>query len=153
MSERERWIVYPLLFLALGVGLRDELFDRTWSKNVVCQQLIAMEESPTNPLERRLIAAIGPKGRASLDDTADTGQLSVDTVLAREVVAEKYTIRGGQLDLVQRILQIVLSTLNASAEQWPATNGGDGTVEIEPESDSPQPQADGSSGRPPPEPQ
>ncbi|MBN2581001.1 MAG: hypothetical protein JXB10_18610 [Pirellulales bacterium] len=26
MSERERWIVYPLLFLALGVALRNQFF-------------------------------------------------------------------------------------------------------------------------------
>ena len=25
MTERERWIVYPLLFLALGAALRDKL--------------------------------------------------------------------------------------------------------------------------------
>jgi hypothetical protein len=29
MTERERWIVYPLLFLALGAALRDKLVDRT----------------------------------------------------------------------------------------------------------------------------
>ena len=32
MTERERWIVYPLLFLALGAALRDKLVDRTTTK-------------------------------------------------------------------------------------------------------------------------
>ena len=29
MSTRERWIVYPLLFLALGTALRDKFWDST----------------------------------------------------------------------------------------------------------------------------
>jgi hypothetical protein len=39
MSDRERWVVYPLLFLALGASLRDKLFDRTSSRVIVCQDL------------------------------------------------------------------------------------------------------------------
>ena len=41
MSERERWIVYPLLFLALGAALRDKLFNLTRSQTVVCESLQA----------------------------------------------------------------------------------------------------------------
>ncbi|MEM9185535.1 MAG: hypothetical protein AAGB00_03470 [Planctomycetota bacterium] len=40
MSERERWIVYPLLFLALGTALRDKLMKQTVADQVVCKQLI-----------------------------------------------------------------------------------------------------------------
>lgn len=32
MTERERWIVYPLLFLCLGVSLRDKVTHRTTAK-------------------------------------------------------------------------------------------------------------------------
>ena len=32
MTERERWIVYPLLFLALGAALRDKLSEHTKTK-------------------------------------------------------------------------------------------------------------------------
>jgi hypothetical protein len=32
MNERERWIVYPLLFLALGAALRDKLSEHTTTK-------------------------------------------------------------------------------------------------------------------------
>ena len=39
MSERERWIVYPLLFLALGAALRDKIFNLTQSQTVVCESL------------------------------------------------------------------------------------------------------------------
>ena len=45
MSERERWVVYPLLFLALGVALRDKLLHRiellhhVESREIVCRDL------------------------------------------------------------------------------------------------------------------
>lgn len=39
MSERERWIVYPLLFLALGAALRDKLIKQTTSDKVICEEL------------------------------------------------------------------------------------------------------------------
>ena len=45
MSERERWIVYPLLFLALGAALRDKLLQRTWSEQLVCKQLIMIDDA------------------------------------------------------------------------------------------------------------
>ena len=44
MTERERWIVYPLLFLALGAALRDKLVDRTTTKSIVCQELTIVDE-------------------------------------------------------------------------------------------------------------
>ena len=46
MTERERWIVYPLLFLALGAALRDKLFDSTTTKSIVCQELTVVDEEP-----------------------------------------------------------------------------------------------------------
>ena len=46
MSERERWVVYPLLFLALGAALRDKLVDRTTTKSIVCQELTIVDEEP-----------------------------------------------------------------------------------------------------------
>jgi hypothetical protein len=55
MSERERWIVYPLLFLALGAALRDKLVDRTTSKSIFCEELVVVDtDQPT-----RVLAKIG----------------------------------------------------------------------------------------------
>ncbi|MEM6798578.1 MAG: hypothetical protein AAF589_03610 [Planctomycetota bacterium] len=45
MSERERWIVYPLLFLALGAALRDKLMQQTRADQLVCQRLVMINES------------------------------------------------------------------------------------------------------------
>jgi len=59
MSERERWVVYPLLFLALGAALRDKLVDRTTTKSIVCQELAVVEEESTGREPARILAKIG----------------------------------------------------------------------------------------------
>jgi hypothetical protein len=48
MTERERWTVYPLLFLALGVALKDKMLrsvntDEVHAKKVVCSELVVAE--------------------------------------------------------------------------------------------------------------
>jgi hypothetical protein len=43
MNERERWIVYPLLFFALGASLRDKFLQHVSSKEIECQRLVAKE--------------------------------------------------------------------------------------------------------------
>jgi hypothetical protein len=59
MNERERWIVYPLLFLALGAALRDKLVDRTTAKSIVCQELSIVDEEPTGREPQRTLVRIG----------------------------------------------------------------------------------------------
>ncbi len=84
MTERERWIVYPLLFLALGAALRDKLVDRTTTKSIVCQELLVVDEQPLGR-EPVLLARLG---RADGDngDTPPSGQL----------------LLNGQLDILDR---------------------------------------------------
>jgi hypothetical protein len=43
VTDRERWIVYPLLFLALGSALRDKLAKQTQAKQIVCEQLLLVD--------------------------------------------------------------------------------------------------------------
>src|SRR5690242_10308895 len=59
MTERERWIVYPLLFLALGAALRDKLVDRTTTKSIVCQELMIVDEDSPGSQSQRVLARIG----------------------------------------------------------------------------------------------
>jgi hypothetical protein len=58
MSERERWIVYPLLFLALGASLRDKLGGRLTAKSIVCQEL-RIEDEPIGNQPAQVLAMIG----------------------------------------------------------------------------------------------
>lgn len=45
MNDRERWIVYPLLFLALGAALRDKLAKQTRADQIVCSQLYLVDSA------------------------------------------------------------------------------------------------------------
>jgi hypothetical protein len=66
MTERERWIVYPLLFLALGAALRDKLVDRTTARSIVCQELLIVDEESTSPQSQRTLARFGRmKGKST----------------------------------------------------------------------------------------
>ena len=124
MSERERWIVYPLLFLALGVGLRDELFNRTWSKNVVCQELVAIEEDPINPQELpKPIALIGVK-RGTIDEVTKDGLLRVDTVWARNVVADNFTSRDRRMNIIPYLIQLLGSRITSPDGERPDREDG-----------------------------
>jgi hypothetical protein len=60
MTERERWVVYPLLFLALGAALRDKLVDRTIAKSIYCQELAIVDEEPRSGQSAHILARIGP---------------------------------------------------------------------------------------------
>jgi len=82
MSKRERWIVYPLLFFALGSALRDKILQRIEAKEVFCESLKivdqqdpskllaeltfqrAMSNDPTQPADRvGLLRLIDSDGR------------------------------------------------------------------------------------------
>ena len=81
MSERERWIVYPLLFFALGAGLRDKLLQRVESKEVICESLtIIDQDQPLVPL-----AEIGSKQTAKNNRLDTTTYLRVNEVLCEGV--------------------------------------------------------------------
>jgi len=81
MSERERWIVYPLLFFALGAALRDKLLQRVESKEVICESLtIVDQDQPLVPL-----AEFGSKQTAKMNKLTTTTYLRVDEVLCEGV--------------------------------------------------------------------
>ena len=44
MSERERWIVYPLLFFALGAAVRDKILHRVDAKEIYCESLKIVDQ-------------------------------------------------------------------------------------------------------------
>ncbi len=51
MSERERWIVYPLIFFALGAAVRDKILQRVEVKEIICESLKIVDlQNSTTPL-------------------------------------------------------------------------------------------------------
>lgn len=74
MSERERWIVYPLLFFALGAALRDKFThevrtDQLLAGKIACEELLILDPSkPSDEGQRRVVAQLSsnaPQGRNS----------------------------------------------------------------------------------------
>ena len=94
MTTRERWIVYPLLFLTLGIALRDKIVppthlrcselvcDRVVSQQSECSTLVCdrMESKQT---ECRTLVVRGPNGRpvvvAGADNKTHAGTLETFT--------------------------------------------------------------------------
>lgn len=75
MTDRERWIVYPLLFLALGAALRDKLAKQTRAKQIVCEQLYLVDS------EGRPVAAMtGSELRFNLDGGRGNGFIEANTI-------------------------------------------------------------------------
>ena len=134
MSERERWIVYPLLFLAMGAALRDKLFDRTTSKSIVCQELIVVEDDPAGHRPARVLARIGSTDRSE-QRSARGGQMFLDgPLLARTISADNYAYRGVQLTpSLRAILPGISPTDLLRALQMSAEALGGGTTQEMPE--------------------
>jgi hypothetical protein len=65
MNERERWIVYPLLFFALGASLRDKFLQRVttdelFAKHVVCDELSVRDPAKDGRIVARLTSGSPP---------------------------------------------------------------------------------------------
>ena len=98
MSERERWVVYPLLFLALGAALRDKLIDRTTSRVIVCQELQVVDEDITGQRPTRTLARIGPHesttGEPSVGFLGVNGIVQIDGALQVDGTVQAKQFRG-----------------------------------------------------------
>jgi hypothetical protein len=74
MSERERWIIYPLLFLALGAALRDKLINSTESQRVKCQGLMVYDSTGDVSM------VLGAEQFPDVRQHAVRSQLKLDTI-------------------------------------------------------------------------
>ncbi len=72
MNERERWIVYPLLFLALGAALRDSFRQRVTTDELVTKRIVCEELSVRDPSkENRVVAKLTSGAPDGLSQNAD----------------------------------------------------------------------------------
>lgn len=81
MSTRERWIVYPLLFMTLGIALRDKVLppNRLAVGTVVCNRL------QSNRAECNTLLVNDPAGRPVVvaGTDANTGAGTIETLTPR----------------------------------------------------------------------
>jgi hypothetical protein len=94
MTERERWIVYPLLFLALGAALRDKLSEHTKNKRIECQELIVFGDDSAGMPPVPLVQ-IGAVERKSADaphvgQIVVSGQVVADAVQAEAIQSNQF---------------------------------------------------------------
>ena len=157
MSERERWVVYPLLFLALGAALRDKLFDRTTAKSIVCQELTVVDQEPIAGRSARVLARIG-RAESSVANTANgylfvSGQLEVNG----KINANEYAYRGVPFVPASQVLPVftpgVLRALQQSIQAWQQANPSGGRPPTTSGGEQQQPPAEPAPGQtnPPPE--
>ncbi len=108
MSERERWIIYPLLFFALGAALRDKLLHRIDAKEIYCESLkIVDQQDPTG----RALAEIGIQRARTNDPT----QLADRVGMLRLVNSDgKEVCRLASDTVLQRIVAKQLLILDAN---------------------------------------
>jgi hypothetical protein len=159
MSERERWIVYPLLFLALGAALRDKLSEQTTTKRIECQELIVSveERADREPLPLVRIGAV-PRSSA---ESPHVGEIQIDGLLvAKGIQAE--TMQTGNINAdnyyYQRVpfaptwlraVPGVLRALKQSAEGLGP--GGDAAGQPDQRAEPTQPPSDSSATAPEPQ--
>jgi hypothetical protein len=160
MSERERWVIYPLLFLALGAALRDKLFDLTSSKRIVCEQMVVVGDELANnqPPELVHIGEVqGAKlnghsfGAVEVDGIVRAHGIETDGVLkAHTVYADNFVYRGIQFGPTLRAAPNIapgdwLRALQQSAEANQEESESDQSVEeaapAQPQSESAPPDA------------
>ena len=58
MSSRERWVVYPLLFLTLGIALKDKITREVSVKRLQCESLLVTDRQG----ERQVYISAGQAG-------------------------------------------------------------------------------------------
>jgi hypothetical protein len=135
MTERERWIVYPLLFLALGAALRDKLSEHTRSKTIECQELIVYGDDGPSEAPRPLVRIGGMKrdsaksphvGQITVDGFIQANEVHAEAILASNVNADNYFFR--QLPFGQLLLGDILRILQHQAASAAASAAGSGTT-------------------------
>jgi hypothetical protein len=148
MTERERWIVYPLLFLALGAALRDKLSEHTETRRLECQELIVFgEDGPGQP--RVPLVEISGIKRDSADqphlgqlivnglvqaNEMHAGGIQAQDIQASRVNADNYFFHRIPLSPVMRAVPGASAVDPAQLQQLqqqtqpPATNTDEGTT-------------------------
>jgi hypothetical protein len=155
MTERERWIVYPLLFLALGAALRDKLGGRTTTKSIVCQEL-RIEDEPIGNQPARVLALLG-RGPTNSQGPAYgylyvNGEIKVDGIVDADRYSNQLGPNGSAYQLLPGVsLPDFLRAMQAGkASASPNPQNGEGPRKAQSDDQSsPSRPGDSAKGGPP----
>ncbi|MCO6042862.1 hypothetical protein NG895_02975 [Aeoliella sp. ICT_H6.2] len=138
MTERERWIVYPLLFLALGASLRDKIIKSTHNQLVTCEALCVLDkdEKPLLVLGSERYPELSPTNSDFLmldslrTDSLKSNSIAGETILGHQmrigrleadaIVAKNYVLTDGkhQLPILGRYTEPLLNIYKAITAQY-----------------------------------
>ncbi len=130
MTERERWVVYPLLFLVLGASLRDRVGSSTSWKSIQCEELRIVDPDSTEVPRPRILVELGHTN----DDSSESeigylhvaGAARIDgpmTVQGEEVGAMSSQLFNG---LLRRLRQSSVQPPRPQEDSPPRTIGPEG---------------------------
>ena len=164
MTERERWIVYPLLFLALGAALRDKLIDTTMSRRIVCQELVVVDggRGPEGPQPVAQIGAVQPAsaGRPALGQIVVNGRVEAQDYLVGGRSIAPRARQSTPVISLQDLFRLWQQSSEAAQQRSTGTKPGQPTVpqpqQAPPATDTPaearrpnEPSLPGQQGQPP----
>ena len=130
MSERERWTVYPLLFLALGIALKDKLFNEISVKDVRCKTMVCsalVVDDPKGHPQVNLLPSgtMHCKNVVSTDTVHCKNAASTDTMQCKNLVA---TSAVQTQNVVCKLL--LVPDANGQKQVAVSTNEAGGLVQI-----------------------
>jgi hypothetical protein len=110
MTERERWTVYPLLFLALGIAVKDKVVNQLSISNVRCRTVVceALQVDDPQGGDRVIINA---------------GNVRCQNLVAARAVASGGNVQGENVVAVNNVQgQNVVATGNVQGEHVVGTS-------------------------------
>jgi len=138
MNSRERWTVYPLLFLALGLALRDKVIPplrfgnfgmalnsgEVAARKIECGEILAGRVVCQGPAECRTLVVQGPKGLPIVgigpDQKSSNGVLETFTADGRPLLQLHSSDRGGILAIFNHSGRVfVLGETGPPVEEQP----------------------------------
>jgi hypothetical protein len=156
MSTRERWIVYPLLFLTLGIALRDKVIlpsrlgamefeaGQIVTQRIRCNQLqvkeVLCDRLDSNQTECRTFLVKGPASRPVVIAGADakTGAGAIETLTSNGIP---------QVRLYSNNIGGQITTFEVKKTPPTPTKKPDPSNPTPDKSSSPKPQEKGASGK------
>lgn len=119
MKERERWIVYPLLFLSLGAALRDKIFQRTRNEQVICESLLVVDS-------RGRVQASLVGDQLQLGAKPGTGRLRVGAIETAQLNRAPQAAAQSAVfpDLPSLLAALRGAGININPQSAPAVGGG-----------------------------
>lgn len=112
MTDRERWTVYPLLFLALGISLKDKLTRSVNTDEVRCKAVVCDE-----------LFVSGPRGADSLHVVG--GNLRAKSLIVADANGkQRVQIGSGSVQATNMICSALLVTDADGKQRVNVANGG-----------------------------